>query len=55
MFFEPFPEGSSQFPNVLLTICLGAFLPVDYSSLLNSGALSLGVTNRLHMVKLPLK
>ena len=29
-FFEPFPKGPSQFPNVLLqTICLGTFIPVD--------------------------
>ena len=31
MFFEPFPKGPSQLPDVLLlTICLGAFVPVDY-------------------------
>ena len=38
MFLEVFLNGPSQFPYVLLfAIHLVAFVPVDYSALLNSG------------------
>ena len=43
MFFEPFAKGPSKSPDVvLLTICLDAFVPVDYPTVLNSGVFVFG-------------
>ena len=51
VFFEPIPKGPSQFPDILLlTFCLGAFVPANYPSVLNSR-----ITNSLQMVLLPFK
>ena len=47
VFLEPIPKGHSQFPDILLlTFHFGEFVPVDYHTLLNSGVLVLGATNR---------
>ena len=42
VFFEPVLKGPSWFPYVLLAICLGAFVPVDYPTLLDSWVFILG-------------
>ena len=56
MFLKIAPKGPSQFSNVfLLTACLGAFIPVDYPTLLHDGGPPFGATNRLMMVLFPLK
>ena len=56
VFFEPIPNGPSQIPDILLLrFFLGAFVPVDYPTLLISRLLVFGSTNRLWMVLLPLK
>ena len=42
VFFEPIPKGLSRFTDILLlTFCLGAFVPLNYPTLLNSGLLVL--------------
>ena len=50
--FEPLPKSPSWFLNILLTIHLSAFVPVDCPTPLHSGVES---TNRLQMVLIPLK